>query len=75
MSVRNISSVCECVCASVAGWGRHSEACCFADLKDVLRVFSLTVPKTEVDCEVCVDEKRFMVPVPTEGGFPGARFV
>ncbi|CAK9021473.1 unnamed protein product [Durusdinium trenchii] len=41
-------------------------------ISDVLRVFSLTVPKTEVDCEVCVDEKRFMVPVPTEGGFPGS---
>lgn len=42
-------------------------------LQDVLRVFSILVSKKDVCCEVVVDEKRFVVPVPTEGGFPGSR--
>jgi len=48
-----------------------------AKISDVLRVFSLAIPKTEVTCEVVVDEKRFAVPVPTQGGYPGSasRFV
>ena len=45
----------------------------FFGLQDVLRVFSMLVSKKDVCCEVVVDEKRFVVPVPTEGGFPGSR--
>lgn len=41
-------------------------------ISDVLRVFSILVSKKDVCCEVVVDEKRFVVPVPTEGGFPGS---
>jgi len=39
---------------------------------EVLRVFSMLVPKTSLQCQVMVDDKRFEVPVPTHGGFPGS---
>jgi len=39
---------------------------------EVLRVFSLVIPKTSLTCEVVVGSQRFPVPVPTAGGFPGS---
>jgi len=38
-------------------------------VSEVLRVFSLVVPKSSLQCEVVVDGKRFPVAVPTAGGF------
>jgi hypothetical protein len=43
-----------------------------AKSSEVLKVFSMLVPKNSLTCQVAVDEKRFEVPVPTQGGFPGS---
>lgn len=39
---------------------------------EVMKVFSLLVPKKSLTCKVAVDDLRLEVPVPTEGGFPGS---
>mmetsp|Transcript_41752 Transcript_41752/g.129982 ORF Transcript_41752/g.129982 Transcript_41752/m.129982 type:complete len:601 (+) Transcript_41752:46-1848(+) len=39
---------------------------------EVLRVYSMLVPKTSLKVQVAVDDKHFEVPVPTAGGFPGS---
>lgn len=39
---------------------------------EVLRVYSMLVPKKNLSCQVAVDDKTFTVPVPTDGGFPGS---
>merc|ERR1712187_70995 len=39
---------------------------------EVMKVFSMLVPKSRLTCRVAVDDKRFDVPVPTSGGFPGS---
>jgi len=36
---------------------------------EVLRVYSLLIPKSRLTCEVVVGDKRFSVGVPTQGGF------
>lgn len=43
------------------------------NVSDVLRVYSCLIPKAEMVCEVVVGDKRFSVPVPVNGGFPGGR--
>merc|ERR1719401_1589829 len=39
---------------------------------EVLRVFSLLVPKTDLSCEVVLGDRRLPVTVPTQGGFTGS---
>mmetsp|Transcript_112322 Transcript_112322/g.194772 ORF Transcript_112322/g.194772 Transcript_112322/m.194772 type:complete len:600 (+) Transcript_112322:85-1884(+) len=41
-------------------------------ISEVMKVFSMLVPKSGLTCKVRVDDKHFDVPVPTQGGFPGS---
>jgi len=65
----------EAVCAGVSfaqgttGFGATGVS---GKTSEVLRVFSLLVPKSSQTCEVVVGDKRFSVEVPTQGGFAGS---